>query len=413
MNTENTAFSLSYYISRNKARKNGEVPITLKIHLRGEVVTLSTKRLVKPQDWDTDYGCVRGRTQEAKVMNDYLDSLRLHAFKKYNELLLLHDQVTSQLLKDAILGVDSARPKMFVEVWEEHNQRLFTLIGQENSYTNYQKHNTCKNHFVDFLSLHYKITDLPVKKMEPDLVDRFMFFLKTEKNCSHNTTIKFLHKLKGICIICQRNGWMLKDPFFGIKMGLKDVDRPYLTEGELQRLIDYHSPIDRMNRVRDFFLFACFTGLAYSDVKKLKRSELETNGSEYWIRTKRQKTGAQTSVPVLEPAMRIIKKYTRLELLNADDPVLPIPSNQKMNAYLKELADICGISKVLSFHIARHTFATTVTLTNGVPIESVSKMLGHKNLRSTQHYARIVDKKVGDDMAVLADKLSSKLKFRE
>jgi integrase len=413
MQNKNSAFSLSYYISRNKPRKSGQVPITMKVYLCGDVVTLSTKRLVMPKDWDPEYGCARGRSPGAKVLNDYLDSLKLHAFKKYNELLIHHDEVTAQLLKDAILGVDSARPKMFVEIWEEHNQRLKKMIGLENSYTNYQKHNTCKNHFVDFLSKEYKLSDLPVKKMEPDLVDRFMFFLKTEKSCSHNTTIKFMHKLKGICIICQRNGWMLKDPFYGIKLGLKDVDRPYLTEAELQRLIDYQSPIDRMIRVRDFFLFACFTGLAYSDVKKLKRSELETNGNAYWIRTKRQKTGAQTSVPLLEPAMRIIRKYTRLELLNDNDPVLPISSNQKINAYLKELADICGISKVLSFHIARHTFATTVTLTNGVPIESVSKMLGHKNLRSTQHYARIVDKKVGDDMAMLADKLSSKLKFRE
>jgi integrase len=205
-----------------------------------------------------------------------------------------------------------------------------------------------------------------------------------------------------------RNGWIVRDPFTGIKLSLKEVDRPYLNEEELRRIIAYHSPIDRLNRVRDFFLFACFTGLAYADVKKLKRSEIETDGANYWIRTRRQKTGGRSNIPLLEVPMAIIRRYAALEQTNDSDTIVPIISNQKMNSYLKEIADSCGISKQLTFHVARHTFATTVTLTNGVPIETVSKMLGHKDLRSTQHYARIVDQKVGDEMAALADKLRHK-----
>jgi integrase len=158
-------------------------------------------------------------------------------------------------------------------------------------------------------------------------------------------------------------------------------------------------------------VFACFTGLAYADVKKLRRGEIERDDTGYWIRTKRQKTGGRSHIPLLEAPLKIINKYNDLGMLQDGDPVLPILSNQKMNAYLKELADLCSITKTLSFHIARHTFATTVTMTNGVPMESVSKMLGHKNLRSTQHYARIVDQKVGDDMTALAGRLSSKLRY--
>jgi site-specific recombinase XerD len=187
---------------------------------------------------------------------------------------------------------------------------------------------------------------------------------------------------------------------------MKEVDRPYLTQEEIQKLIDFNSTIDRLNKVRDFFIFSCYTGLAYIDVKKLKKAEVEGNDElGYLIRTRRKKTGGRANIPLLELPMSIIYNYCQLELLQPEDPILPILSNQKMNAYLKELADLCGIHKQLSYHVARHTFATTVTMMNGVPIETVSKMLGHKNINSTQHYARIVDQKVGDDMKLLAAKL--------
>jgi site-specific recombinase XerD len=173
--------------------------------------------------------------------------------------------------------------------------------------------------------------------------------------------------------------------------------------------MEFTSDIDRLVKVRDFFVFSCYTGLAYIDLYKLRKKEIEKNTLGYWIKTRRQKTGGKTSVLLIGVAMQIINKYTILDDLNDDDHVLPIMSNQKMNAYLKELADVCGITKNLSFHVARHTFATTITLTNGVPIESVSKMLGHKNIKSTQHYARIVDEKVGEDMLKLSQKIGQRL----
>ena len=199
------------------------------------------------------------------------------------------------------------------------------------------------------------------------------------------------------------------DPYLGLNLKLKVIDRQYLNEAELKRLINYQSPVEHMNRIRDFFVFSCSTGLAYIDLKTLKRKEIECIDSLYWIKTKRQKTGVSTNVPLLEIPFKIINKYSDLNRLRDDDPVLPIPTNQRMNACLKELAVCCGINKELTFHIARHTFATTVTMTNGVPIESVSKMLGHSSIKSTQHYAKIIDKKLGDDMAALAQRLNSKL----
>jgi site-specific recombinase XerD len=234
-------------------------------------------------------------------------------------------------------------------------------------------------------------------------------YLKTEKGCKYNTATKFLQNLKRITFSCIRHGWLLKDPFVGISLAMKEVDRPYLTEAELKNLMEFTSDIDRLVKVRDFFVFSCYTGLAYIDLYKLRKKEIEKNTLGFWIKTRRQKTVGKTSVLLIGVAMQIINKYTILDDLNDDDHVLPIMSNQKMNAYLKELADVCGITKNLSFHVARHTFATTITLTNGVPIESVSKMLGHKNIKSTQHYARIVDEKVGEDMLKLSQKIGQRL----
>jgi len=249
---------------------------------------------------------------------------------------------------------------------------------------------------------------VPIKAIDNYMVTEFGMYLKTERGCNFNTANKFLQNLKRITYRCLRHGWILKDPFVGISLTMKEVDRPYLTEEELKSIMDYSSSFDRLRRVRDFFLFSCFIGLAYADVKKLRRCEIEKNEAGYWIKTKRQKTGGRANVPLLDVPMQIINKYVQLDLLEADDLVLPILSNQKMNAYLKEIADLCGITKKLSYHIARHTFATTLTMMNGVPIESVSKMLGHKNITSTQHYARIVDKKVGEDMELLSNKLGNR-----
>lgn len=241
------------------------------------------------------------------------------------------------------------------------------------------------------------------------MITQFAMYLKTERGCNFNTANKFLQNLKRITFICLRHGWLLKDPFVGISLSMKEVDRPYLTEDKLRTLMEYTSDIERLIRVRDFFVFSCFTGLAYIDIYKLSKKEIEKNTQGYWIKTRRQKTGGKTSVLMLDVAIQIIHKYVVFDALKDDDHVLPIISNQKMNAYLKELADLCGITKNLSFHVARHTFATTVTLTNGVPIESVSRMLGHKNIMSTQHYARIVDQKVGDDMLRLSQKIGQRL----
>lgn len=402
-----TSFGLTFYINRTRERKNGECPVMLRINLNGDRLALQVQRFIKPEDWDQNRYVMKGRTEQARVFNNYLEAVRLKAHKKFNELLSYTDDVTPQMLRDAILGVNSAKTRQIIDIWEGHVSDLKKLIGKENSYATYQKYNTAKNHFQSFLQNKYQLNDVSIKAVDYQMIQQYSIYLKTEKGCSFNTATKFLQNLKTITSISIRSGWLVKDPFNGISLTLKEVDRPYLTFEELERLIEFNSVFDRLNRVRDFFVFSCYTGLAYIDVKKLKRAEIEGNDEMgFWIRTRRQKTGGRANIPLLDIPMSIIRNYCQLELLDADDSILPILSNQKMNAYLKELADLCNIQKQLSYHVARHTFATTVTMMNGVPIETVSKMLGHKNIHSTQHYARIVDKKVGDDMKLLAAKLN-------
>jgi len=207
--------------------------------------------------------------------------------------------------------------------------------------------------------------------------------------------------------ICIANGWLIADPFLNYKQKRKTVDRVYLTTDELQTWANKSFSTDRLSQVRDIFLFSCFTGLAYSDVQKLKKRHIVKGvDGEQWIDTKRQKTNTPSRIPLLPTALHLIERYADHPCCEVNGYLLPVLSNQKMNAYLKEIADICGINKPITFHIARHTFATTVTLLNGVPIESVSKMLGHTNLRITQHYAKILDIKVGADMAQLRQKFA-------
>lgn len=403
-----SSFSLVFYINRTKARKNGACPIMMRININGQKVALHIKRVIMPDDWDTNRYQMIGRTASARVFNDYIEALRLKTLSVYNEMLNQHHEVSPGLLRDAVLGINGAKPKMLLEIWNEHNEGLKKLIGKENSYSTYQKFTTARNHLATYLHNKYQLKDISIKQLNYQFIINFSLYLKSEKNIGNNTTTKFLQNFKKIVTIAKRNGWLQNDPFDHIQLKIEEVDRPYLTEKEMKSLMDFQSPFERLNKVRDFFIFSCFTGLAYIDMKQLTKKEIELNEHGLWIKTHRQKTGVRANIPILAVANKILNRYANVEALLPDDPLLPIPSNQKVNAYLKELADICGITKVLTFHVARHTFATTVTMTNGVPIESVSKMLGHKKIATTQHYARIVDQKVGEDMEALALKLQNR-----
>ena len=283
------------------------------------------------------------------------------------------------------------------------------LIGKDNSKATFGKYRTTLDHTISFLKWKFQRSDIEISSITYSFITEFEFWLKSVQKCNHNTTIKYISNLRKIINICLKNGWLVKDPFIGFKMTKKEVIREILTEEELQTLISKDIQNIRIRQVRDIFIFSCFTGLAYIDAKRLRRSDIVIGiDGERWIYTRRKKTDSPSRIPLLPVVLDIMEVYKDHSQCLNNDSLLPIPSNAKLNAYLKELADICGINKYLTFHIARHTFATTVTLNNGVPIESVSKMLGHKSIKITQIYAKILDRKVSEDMSLLRKKFIAK-----
>ncbi|MFT4833173.1 MAG: integrase [Psychroserpens sp.] len=296
--------------------------------------------------------------------------------------------------------------KMVLKEFQNHNDKVENLVGKDFAPGTAERYRTAKKHVEDYIKLEYKVTDLPFKEVDHKFISGLEYYLKTERNCSHNTALKYITNFKKIVRIAFANDWIKKDPFLHWKARLKIVDREFLTEKELQDMVDKRLLIGRLEQVKDIFLFSCFTGLAYSDVKKLSKNDVVIGiDGHKWIKIKRSKTDTRSSIPILPTASDILEKYEQHPEVLDQGKLLPVLSNQKMNAYLKEIADVCAISKNLTFHLARHTFATTVTLSNGVPIESVSKMLGHKSLRTTQHYAKILDRKVSEDMEILRLKM--------
>ncbi len=401
-----TKVSILFYAKRAKASVNGLVPIYTRITINGKRIELSTNRFVELSKWSTEAGKMKGNTEEARSINRHLDMLKIKIIDAQMELIYKNTPVTTETLKNKILGTEE-RQRMLIPIFKDHNNKIKDLVGKEYAQGTLERYKTSLSHTIEFLHWKYKISDIEINKIDHAFVTDYEFFLRSVRNCANNTAVKYLKNFNKIIKLCLANDWLEKNPFANYKSKVKEVERVYLTESEIQNIINKDFKIERLSLVRDIFLFSCFTGLAYVDVKNLTKSHISIGiDGDKWIFTHRQKTESASKIPVLPVTQMIIDKYADHPKSSNADRLLPILTNQKMNAYLKEIAAVCEIEKELTFHIARHTFATTVTLTNGVPIESVSKMLGHKNLKTTQHYAKVLDKKVSEDMKILRDKFS-------
>jgi site-specific recombinase XerD len=393
-------------VKSSKASKNGLLPIYQRITINGARIELSTSRYVEKSKWNTAAGKIKGNSEEARLINSHLDILKNKVYETEKWMINNDQEINVQNFKNKLLGIEE-KQRMLLVIFEDHNKRMKELIGKEFSINTYKKYETALNHTREFLKKQYNINDIAIRKVDIAFINDFDFFLRNSKNCNNNSTIKYIRNFGKIIKQCYVNGWIEKDPFLSYKGKVKEIERVYLSQEEIETIINKELKIKRLELIRDMFLFSCFTGLAYIDVFNLSKANIVIGiDGEKWISTHRQKTESASKIPILPVTQMIIEKYENHPQCSNDDKLLPILSNQKMNAYLKELADICNIDKELTFHIARHTFATTVTLTNGVPIESVSKMLGHKNLRTTQHYAKVLDRKVSEDMNLLKEKLS-------
>ncbi|WP_344926949.1 site-specific integrase [Aquimarina addita] len=402
----NNSFSLLFYIKKCKADKSGRANIYLRITMDGQRAELSIRRKVLVDKWNSDMNLARGTSDESLEINRYINTIKNKLYSIEQQRVSDDKPITAILLRDLYLGKDSNK-KMLLEIFEEHNKKVNKLIGKGFAAGTAERYKTAKKHVAEYILKEYRAKDILIKEVDNRFINGFEYYLKTVRNCSHNTTIKYITNFKKIVRIAHANDWIDKDPFLHWKAKLKIVDREFLTKEEIQKMVEKELHIERLDQVKDIFIFCCFTGLAYADVKKLSNDDIVIGiDGDKWIKIKRTKTDTRSNIPILPTAEAIIEKYASQPNLLKENRLLPVLSNQKMNAYLKEIADLCEINKNLTFHLARHTFATTVTLTNGVPIESVSKMLGHKSLRTTQHYAKILDRKVSDDMKALRNKLS-------
>lgn len=399
-----TKVSILFYAKKAKAAVNGLIPIYTRITINGKRIELSTNRFVEMSKWSTEAGKMKGTSEEARSINNHLDLLKSQIRDAEMELIHRKIAITTETIKSKLLGIDE-RARMLVPIFQDHNNKIKELVGKEYAPGTLERYNTSLKHTIEFMHWKYNVSDIDITKIDHAFITDYEFWLRSVRNCANNTAVKYIKNFNKIIKICLANHWIEKNPFANYKSKVKEVERVYLTEEEIQSIMEKEFNTERLSLVRDIFLFSCFTGLAYTDVKNLTKSHISFGiDGEKWIFTHRQKTESASKIPILPVSQMIIDKYENHPQCNNEEKLLPILSNQKMNAYLKELADICNINKELTFHIARHTFATTVTLTNGVPIESVSKMLGHKNLRTTQHYAKVLDKKVSEDMRILRDK---------
>lgn len=400
------SFSILFYLKKPKGYTKGIVPVYMRITVDGIPKEITTKQECDPDRWNSHAQRAKGTNEASKSLNSFLDTVERKVHEARRKLLESDTTITADALK-AVLTGKSEKHRTIIEVFKEHNAQIAALVPTELSRSTHVKYTTTLLHTQAFIMWKYGVADLEIRSLSYEFISGFEFWLKSEKKCNHNSAIKYISNFRKIVNYCLKSGMLQKDPFLGFKMSKKTVVREFLSENELSALSRKEFTIERLCHVRDVFLFSCYTGLAFIDVFQLSPDNIgEGVDGHQWIFTKRQKTDTPTRVPLLPPAQIILDRYRDCPKCLNESKVLPVISNQKMNAYLKEIADLCGITKTLTFHIARHTFATTVTLSNGVPIESVSKMLGHKSIRITQHYAKIIDKKVSEDMLQLRLKIA-------
>jgi len=402
----NKTFGLLFYLKKSKANASGKLPIYLRITIDGKRTEISTKRTIEIEKWSVEANKAIGRTEDIREVNAYLDSLISRVYQSHRDLIQDNKEVTAETLKNKFLGVEEKQVTL-ITLFKDHNKRVEKLIGKGYSAGTLERYKTVFKHLQEFMKHNYNVSDICFNRINHKYITDFEFYLKSERNCAHNSAIKYIKNFKKIVRIAIASDLITKDPFLNYKVQLKVVKREFLSEEEIQTMLEKDLHTHRLEIVRDIFIFCCYTGLAYSDVKKLSKDSIVIGiDGEKWIKTNRTKTGTRSNIPLLPPALKLLKKYENSPLSVSKGVLLPVLSNQKSNAYLKEVADLCGIKKNLTTHLARHTFATTVTLSNGVGIESVSKMLGHTSIKTTQHYAKILDRKVSDDMAILKQKFT-------
>lgn len=391
---------------KSRITRHQLLPIYLRVTIEGKRFEVATHRHVKQTEWSSSAGKVKGRSDSAAETNMALDIIRSKVYEYKNQLSIENRNFTVNSLRERWFGQDR-NTRTLIGVFRSKILDIEKLVAKGvYRKSTLVKYKSTEKHLLNYLKWQNLRQDILLVDIRIEFAANFEYYLQAEKGLSINSSGKMIKNLKKVIRDCVDKDWLDKDPFYRYKVRHIDPKIPYLSAAELKALEEKEITIERLAVVRDVFVFSCYTGFAYIDVATLTTDHIKVgDDGKRWLIKPRQKTGIPEIVPIFPPALNILNKYEHSPRIDTSKKLLPVPTNQKVNAYLKELADICGIKTRITFHIARHTFASTVTLDNGIPIDSVSKMLGHRSIKTTQIYAKVSNKKIGNDTASLHQKL--------
>ncbi len=403
-----TTFSILFWIY-SKRVKNNQTSIYARVTVNGKRVNISLKHKVDVRTWDAQRQRAKGNSEASRILNLYLNQVQAQLFQCFQDLKLNGKLITSELIKAEYLD-ESNDSKSLQNLFEYHTKKTEKILASGTL----RNFDVTRSYINRYLNNVLKTSDVYLKELDYKFICDFANFLHCywpkghPKAMSNNTVMKHIQRFRKIVTLGYHIEWTERDPFVRWKPIYEKRERPYLSDNELSNIETYNFLIARLERVRDLFVFSCYTGIAYVDIMSLSNDNIikGIDGND-WIFTNRQKTKSPVKVPLLVKAQILIDRYQNHPMTQITETLFPVITNEKVNLYLKEIADACGIKKNLTFHMARHTFATTVTLSNGVPIETVSKLLGHSKIASTQIYARVIERKVSEDMELLKMKLET------
>jgi len=401
-----STFKLLFYLKKNEPKKNGAVTIMGRITVDGKPATFSTKFEIHPDNWDLKYGRVLGKSNVAVNLNNKLEKIRTRIDDIYEDMLKHQGFATAQKVKLSFLGVGVIEDAI-LKVFQAHNDNFAQMVAKkERSQSTYDKYKIVYNHLAKFIQLRYLRDDMAFKELTSDFIREFDFYLRVDEECTHNTVWVYTMPVLRMVDIAIKKGMIRDNPFEDYEITMKQTDRGFLLKEDVEKVMLCTLPKLKYELVRDLFIFSCFTGLSYADIKKLKRSNIQNffDGHQ-WIISRRKKTDVSSNVRLLEIPKKIIDKYWGL---SKDEFIFPIPSNATCNSHVEKIMEAAEVvtEQKVTFHTARHTFATMI-LTAGASLESVQKMMGHTNITTTQIYAKILNEKVGMDMDIVARNLQA------
>lgn len=397
-----------FYIIKTRTLKNGEAPILLRVTVDGCYSDIRINRSVKTELWDAKLGMCRGKSREANELNEYIRSLHTHLYEIHRNMVLQDEYFSPDILLKKLFNKETTKTVMVF--FKEHNEDCRRRIGIDYAYSTINRYDNCYKTLQVVIEKEYGKSDITFTEFNNQLIRKLELYLKVDKGLSQNTLVRYMKVIKKISGLAITAGLLKTDPFAGMKFKQPKTNPVFLTKEELDKIIQKEFDIPRIALVRDVFVFCCFTGLAFIDVRNLKKEHivLDSDGT-YWVRKTREKTENMCDIPLLDLPLEIIRRYENHKMCKTKGILLPVMCNQKMNSYLKEIADFCGIDKEISTHSARHTFATTVTLANGVALTNVARMLGHTSTRMTEHYAKVLSHNISADMKNVQKKISHTL----